>query len=530
MSTLPNPLIASLLAKNNSAPIDTINAPALTSTIAAPVSSSPSIGTRLVPTQAEVNPFPTQTQTDQTHRNQLINSGDGISQIHNPLLRGIARAADITGTVFLPNLARAIPGTTLHHIDSVNQITRNVVADQAQDQAGVALQDSQAQVQQRQAMAQQEQAKAAALANPQKAVDSSKTVQTDDGVYQLNPDTGKYDVRVGDRVEKPKTIEEQAYQFALDSGKNPLDAYGAVYGAKNTKDAGLPQQYLDAISSGDTVKAGLIKKVINDTSTAPKIQVINAGAATREAAKTTGLDTSDPAMKASVTAVANGSMKLGDVFGRGATTTQKAQFVAAVKAENPNYNSGDHDIENSARRYMISGQGGQTLTAINTAYNHLDHLDKAATAINGGDVKALNKFANEMGVQVQNGASSQVVFDLVKTALKGEMAKAFTGAGATVDEQHALDVSFNNANSLPTLLAVAHESRGLLQGKEKALKGQLDAGQRGQANFGALDAGSPGGSGMAVSLKDAMSIPANKGKSEADVRKDIESHGHTVKP
>lgn len=40
----------------------------------------------------------------------------------------------------------------------------------------------------------------------------------------------------------------------------------------------------------------------------------------------------------------------------------------------------------------------------------------------------------------------------------------------------------------------------------------------------------PGGSGKAVSLKDAMALPVNKGKSEADVRKDIESHGHTVAP
>lgn len=36
--------------------------------------------------------------------------------------------------------------------------------------------------------------------------------------------------------------------------------------------------------------------------------------------------------------------------------------------------------------------------------------------------------------------------------------------------------------------------------------------------------------GKLVSLKKAMAIPQNKGKSEADVRKDIESHGYTVIP
>jgi hypothetical protein len=39
-----------------------------------------------------------------------------------------------------------------------------------------------------------------------------------------------------------------------------------------------------------------------------------------------------------------------------------------------------------------------------------------------------------------------------------------------------------------------------------------------------------GSSGKAVSLKAAMGLPVNKGKSEADVRRDIESHGHQVGP
>jgi len=38
----------------------------------------------------------------------------------------------------------------------------------------------------------------------------------------------------------------------------------------------------------------------------------------------------------------------------------------------------------------------------------------------------------------------------------------------------------------------------------------------------------PQQSGKGVSLKDAMALPFNKGKSEADVRKDIEAHGHKV--
>ena len=54
------------------------------------------------------------------------------------------------------------------------------------------------------------------------------------------------------------------------------------------------------------------------------------------------------------------------------------------------------------------------------------------------------------------------------------------------------------------------------------------------ANMNAMQpGGEPGtetqsGSGLGVNLKDAMAFPQNKGKSEADVRKEIEAHGYKV--
>jgi hypothetical protein len=476
MST--SPIIAPLMMAQKQA----MNAPAPLGTNISMPGPTPDLGSPALPL---VTRPPTQTETDQSRRNQLINSGDGISQIHNPLLRGVPRAADIVGSVFAPNLAMAIPGTMLHHNYLVNQATRNVQNDQSQEQAAAGISDSQAQVQQRQALAQQEQAKAAALANPQRAGDPTKTVQTDDGVFQFNPDTGKYDSRVGDRVEKPKTPEQAAYEAALGQGMQPMEAFTALNQAKNTKDATFQQQFLDAyrkahpgVSDTDAISA-----TIRATSTEPKIQVINAGAANREAAKNAPLDTSDPAMQQSVNAVANGSMKLQDVFGRGATTAQKAQFAAAVKAVNPNYNSGDHDIENAVRRDFTSGHDSNTLNAVNTAYKHLDTFAEAAKTLNNGNSKSMNELANALGVQFQNGQSPQVISGLVKEALKGEVARALTGAGATVDEQRNIDASFSNANSLQTMLGVANEAKTLLKGKEKTLRDKFDNGQQGKPNF-----------------------------------------------
>jgi hypothetical protein len=459
-----NPLFRPFLAPPDAAPAG------LGNVIAMP-SAAPALTAPISPVVSRV---PRASELAQDNYNKVVATPAGVDNIQNPLVRGIARAGDIAASVFAPRLAQYLPGTTLNHQRNVDIAASRAKEAGAEDKTQSDIAGTEAQT-----------ARDITATNlaPQKASDEHALTQAQ---------IGNYDSEVKSRdnpVPKPKSIEEQAYDYAVSQGKNPMDAYSAVFGAKNTKDAGLPQQYLDAIASGDTVKAGLIKKVINDTSTAPKIQVIQAAAAGREAAKTVGLDTSDPAMQASVASVANGSLKLSDVFGRGATTAQKAQFVAAVKAQNPLYNSGDHDIENSARRYMISGQGGQTLTAINTAYHHLDQFDTVARALKSGNSKAINQIANELGVQYQDGASPQVVGDLVKNALKGEMAKAFTGAGATVDEQRNLDSSFSNANSLDTMLGVTKQARKLLQGKEEALKGQLDKGQQGQANFGALDNG-----------------------------------------
>lgn len=46
---------------------------------------------------------------------RMRSTGSGISQIHNPLLRGLATAADAIGTGLFPRIAAVIPGTTAHH-------------------------------------------------------------------------------------------------------------------------------------------------------------------------------------------------------------------------------------------------------------------------------------------------------------------------------------------------------------------------------------------------------------------------------
>lgn len=495
--TSPNPLIANFLATRPDQVAANLPAPALGNNIAMP-SAAPSIRMPALPAVSLISP-PTRLQKDETERERLLSTGSGVDQVHNPLMRGIARAADITASVFAPRFAKFSPGTTLHHDYLVGQAMNNVAKDQAEEQATAQTANEAA------ATAHTNAATDAIINKP----DKYTPIQTDSGFAAFDPSTGKAAPVLGPdgtQIGAPDKTKLPTNPFELWLKQNPngtVDDFNklqskpltpqeaaslnSVWDNLATKHhlptgqfaAGMP--HADATQLASALNSAIGKQQ-GDAHVSISLQGLQ-----NQQTKNASLDTSDPAMQASVNAVANGSMKLADVFGRGATTAQKAQFAAAVKAVNPNYNSGDHDIENSARRYMISGQGGTTLNAINTAYHHLDTFDAAAQALKNGNTKALNEIANQMGIQVQNGASAPVVFNLVKTALTGELGKSFTGAGATVDEQKNLSTSLGSANNDATYAAVSGTARTLLRGKEQALQGQLSQGEKGQANFGAIN-------------------------------------------
>lgn len=134
-----NPLFRPFLGKPDAAPAlgTTIGMPSTTPALVAPISPV-------------VTRTPSQTDNDIAERNRLVSTGSGIDQIKNPLLKGLARAGDIAASVFAPNVAAFIPGTTLHHNMLVNQASRNVAQDQAQEKNAADVADTQAQTQQRQ--------------------------------------------------------------------------------------------------------------------------------------------------------------------------------------------------------------------------------------------------------------------------------------------------------------------------------------------------------------------------------------------
>jgi hypothetical protein len=57
----------------------------------------------------------------QAEHQRLVASGDGVSQISNPFLRGLARVGDVAESIIAPGAAAFTPGTAMHHQMLLNQ-------------------------------------------------------------------------------------------------------------------------------------------------------------------------------------------------------------------------------------------------------------------------------------------------------------------------------------------------------------------------------------------------------------------------
>lgn len=167
-----------------------------------------------MPTQAPAAPTSPQLTGDQAELSRLRSTGSGVSQIKNPFLRGLGVAGDVAAS-FFPRAAMSIPGTTAHHNYLVGQQQSAVNSDEA------AITD-QANQQKEGAITNEANARADALRNPPPKEDKEegKTITTDQGIMQWNPETKKYDIPAGKTPNKP---DKYSYQ-QTDQGLMRIDS------------------------------------------------------------------------------------------------------------------------------------------------------------------------------------------------------------------------------------------------------------------------------------------------------------------
>lgn len=166
------------------------------------------------------------TSDSENELTRLQSTGSGISQIGSPVGRGILKTLDTIGGIAAPGIMRSIPGTEAHHQQLIGQqrgmLGQNLGEETAE--AGVAEKSAntgkaEEETKEMPAKAELERAEAQkALNPPPDKPEVPHTVETGDGVFQFNPDTNRYDIKVGAGKAKSETPEQQFIASEVASG------------------------------------------------------------------------------------------------------------------------------------------------------------------------------------------------------------------------------------------------------------------------------------------------------------------------
>lgn len=221
------------------------------------------------------------------------------------------------------------------------------------------------------------------------------------------------------------------------------------------------------------------------------------------------------------------------------------EVLAGIQQKYPDFDQTTYNAKNKAMIGYTSGTQSKEINAINTAMGHMRVLDDAVQALNNGDVTMLNKIGNQIGINL-TGQTAAAAYKTILHRVGPEITAAYIpGAGGEGERiANAQDFSENLPpqtlhNNIGTSVTLLRSKINSLENQYKNTVGRDDFQQRfitpeAQASFQKF-AGQGGGgggstSGKSVSLAAAKQLPINKGKSDDDIRKDIEAHGHSVAP
>lgn len=163
----------------------------------------------------------------------------------------------------------------------------------------------------------------------------------------------------------------------------------------------------------------------------------------------------------------------------GTPRSPQAAIMQKYMLDNPNASADDLIKMGGKIREQISaadrfGSGplGTQVKSFNVAISHLDTLQELGNALKNGDVKAINaasnRVADEFGVAAPNN------FELAKTVVGDEIAKAIIAGVGSVTDRTALQDRFSRANSPDALVGVIKTAQALMSGQVKGLKKQYE--------------------------------------------------------
>lgn len=155
----------------------------------------------------------------------------------------------------------------------------------------------------------------------------------------------------------------------------------------------------------------------------------------------------------------------------GPNSTKIMNEVMAIK---PDYSASDYGLQTSAVKAFNQGVQGNKVRSLNVVSEHFNTLEKAADALQSGDVRAINNVAQF--IQTQTGKPAPATFNAVKEILADEIvASVVPGTGALADRV-ALKKTILAASSPEQLKSVVSAYKELIGGQLNGLEQQYKAG------------------------------------------------------
>lgn len=123
---------------------------------------------------------------------------------------------------------------------------------------------------------------------------------------------------------------------------------------------------------------------------------------------------------------------------------------------------------------FTSGKAAVATRSFNTAIDHLETMDKLATALQNGDTRAFNSVGNFFAKQT--GTAAPANFEAAKAIVGGEVAKALTGANMALKDREEIRDAIIASSSPEQLRGVLKTFRQLLGGQLNSLNIQYQTG------------------------------------------------------
>ena len=154
--------------------------------------------------------------------------------------------------------------------------------------------------------------------------------------------------------------------------------------------------------------------------------------------------------------------------------TPYGQAVMALALQiNPDYKAGEYKARNDAITRFDTGKQGDKVTSLNVAVQHLDVLQPLITALDNGDVNALN--AAKQTFKKEIGSAAPTDFNAMAQFVGNEVVKASMGTAGALGDREEIGRSLSSARSPDQLNSLVNNYKQLMAGQLGGLQTQYES-------------------------------------------------------